>query len=500
MEPGDVIAGRFRVDSLIQHGGMGDVYKGSDQETGAVVAIKVLNQMMLAGDETLVRRFYREADVLRKLDHPNIVRILAMDSQGDQHAIIMEYMGGGSLAELIERGALPTERTMKIALDMADALARAHHLSIIHRDIKPANILLADDGTPRLTDFGVAQVGDHNTRLTQKGALLGTIAYLAPELCTGESYTEQTDIWAFGVVLYQMVVGRHPFEGKTPAAMVGSILNDNVAEIGRFRGDVPAPLEALILHMLHKDPNERLPSARAVGAELERIQHALHNNNNAPAPKAEPQPVAAPVPIIAPVASPPPVTARDAAPVADAERIFISYRREETSAFVTQLADALREKFGRENIIMDIDRLALKTVSRLVFAADVLAGCKTVLVVIGREWVSAHKDALANPKDQVRVEIETALKRPDLHVIPILVDDAQMPKAADLPLSLQGIGTKPPMRMESGADFKNGLRRLYMTMEGSAPPRTLQWRWVVLGVALVIVVLLIAIVVSGAQA
>ncbi|MCA9904218.1 MAG: serine/threonine protein kinase, partial [Anaerolineae bacterium] len=231
------IAGRFRIESLIQRGGMGDVYRGTDLDTEQTIAIKTLNREMLLEDPLLLERFRREADVLRRLNHPNIVHILATVDEDSAHHIVMEYMSGGSLGDLIDQeGKLSLKRSVQIALDLTDALTRAHRLQIIHRDVKPANVLLAADGTPRLTDFGVAQMADQQTRLTQHGALLGTVAYLAPELCTGEAYSEKSDIWAFGIVIYEMLTGRRPFRGERPAELVGAIMNDPVSSLDRYRG------------------------------------------------------------------------------------------------------------------------------------------------------------------------------------------------------------------------------------------------------------------------
>jgi serine/threonine-protein kinase len=227
MSQARVIAEHYELVEQIDSGGMGDVYRAVDTLTDTPVAVKVLKPQVVAEDSTLVDRFRREAAALRKLNHPNIVRVLETIEEGGRSYIVMEFVPGGSLAELIKReGKLPIMRTVQIALDLADALTRTHRLDIIHRDLKPANVLLAADGSPRLTDFGVAKIHDGQSVKTQVGALIGTIAYLSPEACEGKPYNEKTDIWAFGMILYEMLAGQHPFADETSTTgMLNAILN-----------------------------------------------------------------------------------------------------------------------------------------------------------------------------------------------------------------------------------------------------------------------------------
>lgn len=481
------IAGRFRVESLIQRGGMGDVYRGTDLETEQSIAIKTLNREMILEDPLLLERFRREADVLRRLNHPNIVHILATVDEDTAHHIVMEYMPGGSLGDLIDQeGKLSLKRSVQIALDLADALTRAHRLQVIHRDVKPANVLLAADGTPRLTDFGVAQMADHQTRLTQHGALLGTVAYLSPELCTGEAYSEKSDIWAFGIVIYEMLAGRRPFRGERPAELVGSIMNDPVSDLDRYRGDVPARFNDLVLRMLAKDPAERWESVRAVGTELEEIARTL---TSAPAemPSDPALPAVQPVPVAPSVSldalQPRPETA---------PRIYLSYRRGDTDTLVAQLVARLESVFGRENVIRDVDRLDLRTASRLVLVNEVLSTCSHVLIVIGPRWHGNEHISLDNSRDPVRVELEAALKKTGLTLLPVLVDDAPMPRAQDLPSSLVALGGLSPVTF--GADLEAGLRRVIDLIRGrSAHSRA--WLWPALAAVILVASLIVLLIV-----
>jgi serine/threonine protein kinase/tetratricopeptide (TPR) repeat protein len=270
-----LVAGRYQLEELIGRGGMGDVYRGVDTQTGEPVAIKLLHESIVQENPDIVDRFTREGEALSKLDHPNIVKLLGAVEENNRHYLIMEYVGGGSLRDLIdEQARLPLEAVLNIALDLADALTRAHRLNIIHRDIKPDNVLMAEDGTPRLTDFGVAHLGDR-TRLTQTGAVIGTYAYLSPEACNGLDLDERADIWSFGVMLFEMLTGRVPFHESGTAAILTAILTKPAPDIMRLRPGIPEPLADLIARMLEKDREHRIGSVRVVGAELEALIRGL---------------------------------------------------------------------------------------------------------------------------------------------------------------------------------------------------------------------------------
>ena len=198
--------------------------------------------------------------------------MLAAEEVANCHYIVMEYVEGGSLYELLEREEqLTIQRTLYIALDLADALTRAHRLDILHRDIKPANVLIAKDGTPRLTDFGMARIG--NTRVTQEDTIVGTLAYLSPEAFHGENLDQRSDIWAFGTMIFEMLTGRQPFAESDPGPLINAIMTKPVPDLEKLRPDAPLALVDLVYRMLHKDVHSRIPSVRLIGAELEQIIH-----------------------------------------------------------------------------------------------------------------------------------------------------------------------------------------------------------------------------------
>jgi serine/threonine protein kinase/tetratricopeptide (TPR) repeat protein len=264
-----LIGKRFEVHKPIGEGAMGEVFLGMDTLTGERVAIKALKTSVATPE--LVARFEREGQALRQLNHPNIVKVLASFEEQGQHYIVMEYVSGGSLRDLLTKTPqLPVEQVLKIGLELADALTRAHLLQIIHRDIKPANILIAEDGTPRLSDFGIASVGN-SARMTETGAVVGTIDYLSPESVAGRSADERSDIWSFGVLLYEMLMGDVPFKGENIGAILYNIMNTPLPDLSTLREDIPPSVSDLLAAMLTKRPDQRISSIRIVGADIEAI-------------------------------------------------------------------------------------------------------------------------------------------------------------------------------------------------------------------------------------
>lgn len=270
-----LIANRYRIIESIGEGSMGVVYRATDSVTGEMVAIKSLRSEIVKKDTALIERFEREAQILRQLNHPNIVKALGAVKEEEQYYLVLEYVGGGALRDILEKeGVLSIRKSVEIALDLADALTRAHRLKVIHRDIKPANVLMAEDGTPRLTDFGVARM-DSRTRLTQTGTMMGTILYMSPEVCEGKDIDARSDIWSFGAVLFEILTGKNPFEAEHAAGVMYAILNRPTPNIRELRPDIPEALATLIENMLVKDRDQRLSSVRQAGLQLEVILHDL---------------------------------------------------------------------------------------------------------------------------------------------------------------------------------------------------------------------------------
>jgi serine/threonine protein kinase/tetratricopeptide (TPR) repeat protein len=264
------LAKRYVLGNVIGSGGMGTVFAGVDKTTNTPIAAKRLKTEALQNDQDLLERFVREGEALRRLNHPNIVKMIDTIQDENDHYLILEYVEGGDLRQWLQReGKMPVRQALKLGIELADALTRAHHLGIIHRDLKPANVLIAQDGTPKLTDFGVARVDKGN--MTGVGLALGTPDYMAPEAVNGEQVDERADLWSMGVVLFEMLTGSHPFRGETLTATLLNIMTNAVPDLETLRPDAPIALVDLIYRMMQKDRATRISSARLVGAELEAI-------------------------------------------------------------------------------------------------------------------------------------------------------------------------------------------------------------------------------------
>ncbi len=265
--PGYEILGR------LSRGGMGIVYKARHQKLNRIVALK----MILAGehaDEDQVARFYREAEAVARLSHPNIVAIYDIGLANDRPYLALEYLPGGSLEQLFRQGPLPPRQSAQLLATLAQAVHTAHLAGIVHRDLKPANVLLAEDGTAKITDFGVAKRCEAPEQ-TQIGQIIGTPAYMAPEQAKGESRSvgPAADVYALGAILYEALTGRPLFQGDTALVILDKILSDDPTPPRQLIPGVPADLETVCLKALHKEPKDRYATAQEFADELDRFLH-----------------------------------------------------------------------------------------------------------------------------------------------------------------------------------------------------------------------------------
>ncbi len=263
-----LLARRYEIIRRVGVGGMADVYLAEDTQLGREVALKILHPQY-AGDDSFVERFRREALSAAKLQHPNIVQIYDSGREGDFNFIVMEYVEGESLKDhLAQEGPLEIGEACRIAREVLTALAYAHRTGLVHRDIKPGNILLSKDGKVQVTDFGIARAEAGST-MTQTGTILGTAYYLSPEQAQGLPLDGRSDIYSLGVVLYEMLTGRRPFEGDSPVSIAYKHVREMPKPPTAYREDVPRPLEAIVLTALTKKPEDRYSSAALMRRDLE---------------------------------------------------------------------------------------------------------------------------------------------------------------------------------------------------------------------------------------
>jgi serine/threonine protein kinase len=281
--------GPYEIASLIGAGGMGEVYRAHDTRLNRGVALKVLPEAF-ARDTQRMARFEREAKVLASLNHPNIAAIYGLEESGPIRALVMELVEGPTLAERIAAGAIPVDEALPIARQVADAVEYAHDKNVIHRDLKPANIKVKTDGTVKVLDFGLAKaLSDEPTAAnmsnsptlsmaaTMQGVILGTAAYMSPEQAKGKTADRRADIWAFGVVLVEMLTGKQLYTGENAADTLASVIKE-APPFDRLPSETPPAIRGLLRRCLEKDVRRRL---RDIGEARITIEDTLSGGASA---------------------------------------------------------------------------------------------------------------------------------------------------------------------------------------------------------------------------
>src|SRR4051812_16942451 len=269
LQPGALLAGRFRILDELGRGAMAHVYRARDERIGREVALKTLAPA-LGDDPAFGERFVREARAVGRLSHQNIVPLFDVGFQDGLPFLVLQLVDGPTLRDVLRRrGALSAAEAVPIVAALADALQHAHERGVVHGDVKPRNVLLqpTDDGPPRplLTDFGVARAISETTGVTTEEGLYGSVPYLAPELLSGEELaaTPAADVYALGVMLYELLAGETPFTGRTPAEVIAARLGSEPSSLRALAPRVSPALEAVVMTALARDPLARYPSAAA---------------------------------------------------------------------------------------------------------------------------------------------------------------------------------------------------------------------------------------------
>ncbi|MCU1235798.1 MAG: serine/threonine protein kinase, partial [Candidatus Solibacter sp.] len=267
----------YQVTEKLGSGGMGEIFKARDPRLNRTVAIKILAGSAM-GDPDRRRRFIQEAQAASGLNHPNIITIHDILSDEDSDFMVMEYVSGKTLAELIHAGGVGVENTLRYGVQIADALAAAHAAGIVHRDLKPGNVMVTDSGLVKILDFGLAKVSmaanltdatqTLGTPMTVEGSILGTVSYMSPEQAQGGKIDARSDIFAFGSLMYEMLTGHKAFSGPSAIATLTAILRDEPAPIKDFAPDCPPELEEIIGRALRKAPGDRWQSMQEVHGVL----------------------------------------------------------------------------------------------------------------------------------------------------------------------------------------------------------------------------------------
>jgi serine/threonine protein kinase/Flp pilus assembly protein TadD len=275
--------GHYRIESLIGVGGMGEVYLARDELLGRKVALKFLPENLTA-DEAQLNRLEHEARTASALNHPNILTVYEIGVDGTRHFIATEFIEGETLRAVLARGKLDLRDALNIAIQVGSALAAAHKSGVLHRDIKPENIMLRPDAYVKVLDFGIAKLAEQKEPArhaeaprtgrgqTQSGLILGTVRYMSPEQARGHRVDARADIWSFGVLLFELLVGRPPFEGKTPSECIAAVLTREPPLLALRAGQLPARVEQIVRKALRKDKEERYQSMEQLLADLRRLK------------------------------------------------------------------------------------------------------------------------------------------------------------------------------------------------------------------------------------
>jgi predicted ATPase/serine/threonine protein kinase len=291
--------GSYEILQRLGAGGMGQVYRAKDTRLGREVAIKTLSFERSSNPDAL-SRFELEARAASALNHPNIVTIYELGHEKGTHYIAMELVEGQTLRSLLTSGPIPFRKSVAIAAQIADGLAKAHEIGLLHRDLKPENLMVSPDGTAKVLDFGVAKLlkpdrgsSDSNTTLTERGTVVGTVGYMSPEQASGEELDFRSDQFSLGSVLYEMATGTPAFKKKTHAETTAAILRDDPERLGAKPLQAPAPFIWIVERCLAKDPNRRYASTRELARDLAAVRERFAD---APTRYSEPRPSNLPVP------------------------------------------------------------------------------------------------------------------------------------------------------------------------------------------------------------
>jgi serine/threonine protein kinase len=312
--------GKFEILAVLGKGGMATVYRARQTDLKREVAIKVMKASLAESEDFLVR-FRREAELVARLEHPNIITIYDYGQEGETVYIAMRLLPGGSLSDRLRKhGALAPQETLRITKQIASALALAHARGIIHRDLKPQNVLFDSADNAVLTDFGIAKVDSSSTQLTGTGIAIGTPSYMSPEQWRGEPVDLRIDIYALGLMIFEMLSGQLPFIGDTPASLMFKHLTEPPPRLTRLRKDLPVQVEAVIFRALAKNREERYGSAQELAEDLEAALSGKALSLHTPAAPAEDSRTAPAVPIVTPLGAPTPLEATVTAPVLPAQK------------------------------------------------------------------------------------------------------------------------------------------------------------------------------------
>jgi predicted Ser/Thr protein kinase len=492
MEKGTVVAARYEILDLLGQGGMSVVYKARDRVLDEVVALKVIRPDLAASPEAFTR-FLSEVKLARRVRHRNVCAMHEFGEDGATRYLVMEYVEGESLRRILQARSLPRSTAFDYCCQIAEGLQAVHQAGIVHRDLKTSNVAVDRGGVVRLMDFGIARLLVSAAHNTQAGMIVGTPTYLSPEQVRGQPADFRSDLYSFGVVIYEVFTGQPPFAGETFHEFLFKHLEEEPA---LDLPSIPSSLRPVLRKALAKKPDDRQQSAAEILRELQAASRDTEAEAGAaevtPAPDAgtnggdAPPTPARGTPSVRALADMTSFTSVFAAPAERRKnaqavvsrsslsqpavgqgKVFVCYRQDDSADVAGRIHDHLVLRFGAESVFKDVDTIPLGANFRT-YLESVVNCCVVQLVIIGRAWLAVQDEngetRLNDSADWVRIEIEAALAR-DIPIIPLLVQGAAMPKEKQLPPSLRELAYLQGAAVRRDPDFKADIDRLMRSLE-----------------------------------
>ena len=471
---------RYRLLGQLSTGGMGVIYRAEDIQLGRSVAVKTLRPVFAQNSEFLVR-FRQEARSLANLSHPNIAVLHDFGQDGNTIYLVMELLLGEDLEAMIQkRVSLSINDSLNLFIQACAGLGFAHRAGLVHADVKSQNIFVTTSYVCKILDFGISSAFNAVDPSRKQTEIWGSPHYLAPECISGEMPTPASDVYAMGIVMFELLTGLFPNNGKSPDEVAAAQLHQETPHASTFNPSIPTSIDQIIYNAMAKIPAGRYRNCDQLGRQLMLAQTEIQKSGQSSAQvsglNAENSSQASPVSLIPTVnlnplpptqpASYQSVLQTQPNSTSTRSKIFISYRRDESAEVSGRIRDTLAHRFGSEAVFIDVYSIPLGIDFRD-YLNQVLSECGVLLAVIGDRWLNITNQngrRLDDPTDFVRLEVQTALNR-KMPLIPLLIRGAKMPTEAELPDGLKELAFRNGIAVRNDPDYPNDIAKLISSIE-----------------------------------